>query len=88
MKIVALDVEAISFDGLSWNAINELGEFTSYSSSKREEGFERSKDANAVIVNKYFIDSEFLDKAPNIKYVGVSATGVNNVDLEACEKKA
>ncbi len=87
MKIVALDVEAISFDGLSWNAINELGEFTSYSSSKREEGFERSKDANAVIVNKYLIDSEFLDKAPNIKYVGVSATGVNNVDLEACDKK-
>ena len=87
MKIIALDAEAVSFDGLSWDSFNSLGDFTSYLGSTKEEGFERSKDANAVIVNKYIIDSEFLDKAPNIKYVGVSATGVNNVDLEACKKK-
>ena len=87
MKIVALDVEAVSFDGLSWDSFSALGQFSSYSQSSKEEGFARSKDASAVIVNKYIIDSEFLDKTPNIKYVGVSATGVNNVDLEACKEK-
>ena len=88
MKIVALDTQALSFDGLSWDSFNSLGQFTSYPSSTQEQGHKRAEDATAVIVNKYLVNEEFLRNAPALKFVGVTATGVNNIDLEACKKRA
>ena len=84
MKIIALDANALTFDGLSWLQIQELGEFTAYEKSSPQEGIKRSKDAEAVIVNKFLINKEFIANCPKLKYVGITATGTNNVDLKLC----
>ena len=87
MKIIALDANALTFDGLSWSPLAELGDFTAYDKSTPEEGIQRCLDAEAVIVNKFLINKEFLNQCTKIKYVGITATGTNNVDLELCKSK-
>jgi glycerate dehydrogenase len=87
MKIIALDANALTFDGLSWLPLQQLGEFIAYDKSSPEQGIERCKDAQAVIVNKFLINKEFLSQCKQIKYVGITATGTNNVDLKLCKEK-
>jgi len=86
MKIVALDTFVADFDSLEWTGFSELGDFSKYDSSSLEEAKERAKDAEAIIVNKVLVNEELLSSLPKLKYVGVTATGVNNVDLELTKK--
>lgn len=86
VKIVALDTFAADFDGLSWAGFSDLGEFTSYPYTESEKRLERIADATAVIVNKVRMDAEIFQACPSLRYIGVTATGVNNVDLEAAKQ--
>lgn len=47
---------------------------------------ERLKHTDIVITNKVVLDRTLLTQCPNLKYVQVSATGMNNVDVEACHE--
>jgi len=86
IRIVALDGHTLTFDGLSWEPFEQLGAFRSYDRSAPQEVLDRLKDVAAVIVNKCVLPADLLEKLPTLKYVGVTATGVNNVDLEACKR--
>lgn len=85
MKIVYLDAKSIG--NTSQEPIAKLGELVTYPSSSRREALIRVKDAEVLIVNKVIVDRELLDAAPVLKLVCVSATGVNNIDLQACKEK-
>lgn len=83
MKIVVLDGFALNPGDLSWRALEQLGETVVYDRTSSEQLIQRAKDADAIILNKVVIDSKAMDDLPMLKYIGVLATGVNVVDLNA-----
>jgi glycerate dehydrogenase len=87
MKIVALDTYTVDFDGLTWTGFDELGEFEKYPRTQPDELFSRASGAGALLVNKCVLDGEFLRAASALRYIGVTATGYNNVDVAVCREK-
>ena len=87
MKIVILDAYTANPGDLSWEEIEKLGNVEIYKRTQEDEILSRSKDADAILTNKVVISKEIMDNLPNLKYVGVLATGTNVVDLEAAAKK-
>ncbi|MGN1134015.1 MAG: D-2-hydroxyacid dehydrogenase [Oscillospiraceae bacterium] len=83
MKIVILDSETITRNDVSLDGITSLGEAVVYGFTPNEEVAEHIGDADAVICNKCLITEEVFERCPNLKYVGLFATGYNNVDTEA-----
>ena len=87
MKTVILDSETVcrnndvSLDGITSQCNCEIFGYT-----PNDEVAKKIGDADAVICNKCLITEEVFDKCPNLKYVGLFATGYNNVDLEAASK--
>ena len=85
MKIVFLD--AATMGDVSFEPIARLGEFVIYDSSTPEEARERVKDVDVILINKVLVDRELIDSAPNLKLICISATGVNNIDVEYAASK-
>lgn len=81
MKIVFLDAATLGETPL--DDIAALGELVTYPFSTRAEALERVGDCEVLIVNKVRVDEELLSRAPRLRLICESATGVNNIDLEA-----
>ena len=62
--------------------LEKLGELIIYDETYKSDIGERIKDADVIFINKAVIGKEEMDAAPNLKYVGIMATGTNNVDLD------
>lgn len=82
MKTVVLDGFCLNPGDLEWTAFEQLGELTVYDRTPANLVVERSKDAAALLTNKTVLNAENMSQMPNLKYVGVLATGYNVVDLE------
>ena len=80
MKIVFLD--AATMGDVSFEPIARLGEFMTYEMSTPEQAIERVKDVEVLLINKVLVTRELIDAAPQLKLICVSATGVNNIDVE------
>ena len=87
IKIVALDGYTLNPGDLSWDEIGNLGSLEVYNRSTVNQAKERVKDTEILIVNKYVIDREILEYCNDLRLVCVSATGYNNIDLEACKER-
>lgn len=87
LKIVILDGYCLNHGDLSWENFYSLGEVVLYDRTPYEKIVERMQDAPIMITNKCNVDKYVLDNLPNLKYVGVLATGYNNVDVEYARKK-
>lgn len=86
MNIVILDSETVSRNDVSLDGITALGDCKIYGFTPNEQVAEKIGSADAVICNKCLITEEVFSKCPNLKYVGLFATGYNNVDLPAADK--
>ena len=86
MKIVELDGYAANPGDLSWDGLRELGELTVYDRTAPEDVLERAKGAQVILTNKVVITEELMDKWPDLRYIGVLATGYNVVDIPAARK--
>lgn len=84
-KIVVLDGHTLNPGDLSWEPIEALGDVTVHPRSTPAETVERAGDAEIIFTNKAVLDAETLGKLHALKYVGVLATGVNVVDLDAAK---
>lgn len=84
MKIVILDAQTITKGDISLSPLQNLGEVVTYNLTKYEEIDERIQDADAVICNKTVLDSHSLRNAKKLSYIGLFATGYNNIDIEYC----
>ncbi len=84
MKLVLLDAETLGDSNLS--VFEQFGEFISYPFTSPEETLERSKDADIIITNKVIFDKDILKQLPKLKLIAITATGMNNVDLEAAKE--
>jgi glycerate dehydrogenase len=92
MKIVVLDGYTLNPGDITWAGLEKLGEVTVYDRTAYSlEGMdlivERAKNAEIVFTNKTPISREIIDKLPNLKFIGVLATGYNVVDVAAAKEK-
>lgn len=86
MQLVILDGHTLNPGDLSWEKIEKLTEVSYYARSSPTEVVERLQDADAVLTNKVPLTAAILEKCPKLRYVGVTATGYNIIDLEATKK--
>jgi len=86
MKIVFLDAKTMG-DDVSLETFKEFGEFVTYPTTSKEQTIEHIGNAQVVLTNKVVIDSEVMDKCPEIRLICITATGMNNVDLDYAKKK-
>ena len=87
MKIVILDAFTSNPGDLSWDAIEEFGELTVYERTTSEQVVERCSGSEVVLTNKVVLNAETIDQLPELKYIGVLATGTNVVDVSFAKEK-
>ena len=83
MKIVVLDAYCLNPGDLSWDALREFGEVVLYDRTPAAEVSSRARGAAAVLTNKTPLTAGTLAELPDLKYIGVLATGYNVVDVNA-----
>lgn len=87
MKIVVLDGYALNPGDLSWDELRALGEVSVFDRTPVEQIVERAAGAHAVLTNKTVLTAATLAALPELRYIGVLATGYNVVDVEAAARQ-
>ena len=86
-RIVVLDGYTLNPGDLRWDALQSFGECNIYDRTYPGKVLERAGRAEIILTNKTVLDREIIGNLPDMKYIGVMATGYNVVDLEtACER--
>ena len=86
MKIVILDAYSANPGDLSWSPLEALGELTVYDRTRADETVARCAGAAVVLTNKVVLGRQELISLPELKYIGVLATGYNVVDTAAAKE--
>ena len=86
MKIVALDGQTLNPGDNPWTPIESLGDLTVYESTPPELIVERLQGVDVVLTNKVVLDEAVFNRLPDLKFVSVTATGYNVVDIKAAQK--
>jgi len=84
MKLVILDSKTLGND-LDLSPLEAFGDVVNYASTTSEKTLERVKDAEIIITNKVIITKEIMQNSPKLKMIAVTATGMNNIDLESAK---
>ena len=87
MKIVILDGYSANPGDLSWKELEKLGEVTVYDRTKPSETVARAAGSDIVLTNKVVINKDVMAQLPQLKYIGVLATGYNVVDIDAAHER-
>lgn len=83
-KIVFLDEYSLGGNDLS--AIKSLGEYVGYDRTAAEQTVSHCQGAEVVISNKVLLSREVMEALPDLRFIAVAATGMNNVDLDAAKE--
>lgn len=86
MKIAILEAATVSKGDVSFDGLRELGEVTEYPLTPTDKVVKNVGDAEIVLCNKTPFTEDVLRACPNIKYIGLCATGYNNIDLKTCRE--
>ena len=86
MKIVVLDGYTLNPGDLSWEGLQALAQCTLYDRSTQAEVISRAQGHEIVISNKVVITREMIEQLPQLKFIAVSATGYNIIDIEAARE--
>jgi glycerate dehydrogenase len=87
MKITVLDGYTSNSGDLSWDAFEEFGKVTVHDRTTPKEVVARCAGCEAVLTNKVVLNAEIIDQLPDLKYIGVLATGTNVVDLDYARQR-
>ncbi|MDR2181694.1 MAG: D-2-hydroxyacid dehydrogenase [Treponema sp.] len=94
MKMVVLDGYTLNPGDLSWDGFTRLGkelgkpiELRVFDRSNEKETLERMEGAAIVYTNKTAVSAAAMDRAPDLAYIGVLATGYNIVDIAAAKAR-
>lgn len=87
MKIAVLDGYTTTRDDLDWSCFAPYAEVVAFDRTPKDKIVERALEADAVFTNKVPMFAEQLDALPKLKYIGVLATGFNNIDVPLCAKR-
>jgi glycerate dehydrogenase len=86
-KIVVLDGYTLNPGDLSWNELRLLGDCTIYDRTPSQDVINRAAGAGIILTNKTVLDRTVINHLPDMKYIGVMATGYNVVDLGAAGER-
>ena len=88
MKILIADYLTLTQNGdVSLDVFKNFGEVTYAENIARDELLSSIEKYDAILCNKTLLDREALEKAKRLKYIGVFATGYNNIDMTAAKEK-
>ncbi len=87
MKAVVLDSMPIVYGGLDFKKLHSICELECHERTDDADFYERCKDADAILTNKVRLDKSRIDDLPNLKYIGVLATGYDVIDIDYASKK-
>ena len=83
IKLTILDGHAVNPGDLPWTFLDGIVDYNVYERTSPEEVIDHIGNSDAVFLNKIQITKEIFDACPNLKYIGVLATGYNVIDLES-----
>lgn len=86
MKIVLTDAQTVTNGDLDLSVLRQFGEVTEYPLTSYEETVSHVGDADVVLCNKTVFDEKIFAACPNLKYIGLFATGYNIIDIEAARR--
>jgi glycerate dehydrogenase len=87
MKIVVLDGRPMGEERSAWAGLDRLGEVEVYAYSTREEIRARAAGAAVLVVNKSPIGAELIDGLPELRFITLTATGFDCVDVAAARRR-
>lgn len=88
MKLLLTDCATLkSNNDISLNIFKKFGDTVEYENITRNELLKVAADADIILCNKTIIDREVFDVAKNLKYIGLFATGFNNIDISEAKKR-
>jgi len=87
MKIVVLDGHAANPGDLSWDEYARLGELEVFDRTTKEQMAARLQGAAIALTNKAVLDRAVITALPDLRYIGVTATGYNIVDIAAARER-
>lgn len=86
MKIVITDRDTVTNGDVDLSVFEKFGEVEYYGSTSAAELPDRIRDAEAVLCNKTQITSAVMEQCSRLRYIGLFATGYNNIDLPAARQ--
>jgi glycerate dehydrogenase len=86
-RIVVVDGYTLNPGDQSWAALEALGSLRVFERSTRGELLERANGAHIVLTNKAVLDADLIAALPELRYIGVTATGTNVVDRAAARAR-
>ena len=86
-KIVVLDKCTLTVGDIDFSPLDALGNTEYYDILTKDEIIERCHDADVILCNKAVIDKEIMEKCEKLSYIGLFATGYNNIDIEAAKQR-
>jgi glycerate dehydrogenase len=87
MKIVVLDGRPMGAERSTWTGLDRLGDVEVYEHSSREEVPARATGATVLITNKAPIGSDVIDGSPDLRFITLTATGFDCVDITAARRR-
>lgn len=87
MRIVVLDGYTLNPGDLSWAGLESLGDVTLHDHSTPDRVLERARGAAVLLTNKTVVSAGHIARLPDLRYIGVLATGFNIVDVEAARER-
>lgn len=87
MRIVVTDAATVADSAVTLDFLRAFGEVTAYDVTAPEELAARIAPAELLLCNKTVIPAEAMDAAPGLRFIGVFATGYNNIDLQAASAR-
>jgi glycerate dehydrogenase len=84
-KIVITDGHPLNANDLTWDAFKKIAETTVYAHTSPEQIVSRAQEADMLIVNKTIVNAETIAALPKLKFISITATGFNIVDIEAAK---
>jgi len=87
LDIVVLDGYTLNPGDLSWDHLKDLGACMIYDRTPPDKVRERAENADVLLTNKVVLDSDLIGALPELKYIGVLATGYNVVDTAAASSR-
>ena len=86
MKIVLTDAQTVLDNLVNADTLKQFGEVEEFGLLRYDEVTEKIADADMVVCNKTLLDKNTLRLAKNLKYIGLFATGYNNIDIDYCKE--
>ena len=86
-KIAVLDTCTLPVGDIDFTPIDKLGETEYHDILSKDEIKEKCADSDVILCNKAVIDAEIMDACPKLKYIGLFATGYNNIDVKAAAER-